>query len=246
MQLSRRPVGHGIVESSVESGSLQRHPLKRTRTTLSYIMIALYGTDDERAALRRDVNRQHRSVRSSETSPVDYDAFDPQLQLWVAACMYRGLEDAVHFLHGSPSEETSDALYAHASRFATTLQVPASAWPKDRAAFERYWRECVADVAMDETTRAYLRGIASLDFLPRVLRVALAPAHRLITVGFLPVEFRHELGLAWNPRRARLFQYFVTASASLDRVLPARLREFPWNLVWWDARRRIRRGRSLV
>jgi hypothetical protein len=38
MQLSRPPVGHGIVESTVESGSLHAHPIKRTRTTLGYIM----------------------------------------------------------------------------------------------------------------------------------------------------------------------------------------------------------------
>ena len=43
MQLSRLPVGHGVVESTVESGRLDKHPIKRTRTTLSYLMIALGG-----------------------------------------------------------------------------------------------------------------------------------------------------------------------------------------------------------
>jgi uncharacterized protein (DUF2236 family) len=141
MQLARPGVGSGVVESTVESGSLHQHPIKRTRTTLGYIVIALYGTDQERLVMRREVDRQHRSVRSSDDSPVVYSAFDPELQLWVAACMYRGLEDAVNLLHRSIAASTLEGLYLRSSRFATTLQVPSSMWPTDRAAFERYWDE---------------------------------------------------------------------------------------------------------
>ncbi len=45
---------------------------------------------EERAFYRRQVNRSHALVRSAADSPVRYNAFDPRLQLWVAACLYRG------------------------------------------------------------------------------------------------------------------------------------------------------------
>jgi len=45
MQLSMLPVGRGVYESTVDSGALHRHPVKRTRTTLGYVMIAMFGTD---------------------------------------------------------------------------------------------------------------------------------------------------------------------------------------------------------
>lgn len=246
MQLARPGVGRGVIESTVESGLLHQHPIKRTRTTLGYIVIALYGTDQERLVMRREVDRQHRSVRSSDDSPVAYSAFDPELQLWVAACMYRGLEDAVTLLRRSITASTLDGLYRRSSRFATTLQVPSSMWPTDRAAFERYWDECLARVSMDEATRAFLRGVASLDFLPAPLRLVVGPTHRLITTGFLPVVFRHELGLVWSPRRQRLFDVFCRLVVVAHRVMPRTLREFPWNAVLWDTRRRIRGGRAIV
>lgn len=246
MQLSMAPIGHGVAESVVHSGSLVRHPFKRTRTTLGYIMIALFGTEHERDVLGREVNRQHRLVRSGPESPVAYNAFDPELQHWVAACMYRGACDALSALHGEVAPATLDALYANCARFATTLQVPPAMWPRDRDAFETYWNEQLREVAMDEITRAYLRSIARLDFLARPLRAMFGPLHEVLTVGFLPEPFRAELGLAWNPRREAVFRSFMALARRAHRLAPRPLREFPLNLALWDARRRIRRGRALV
>ena len=246
MQLSRLPVGHAIAESNVESGSLSRHPIKRTRTTLGYVMIALFGSEYERAALRNEVNRQHRTVISSSDSSIPYNAFDPELQLWVAACMYRGLEDALTVLYGPLSSETLNVLYQRSSRFATTLQVPPSSWPADREAFDDYWSESLELVAMDDVTRAYLYGIASLDFLPRPASFVLGPLHRLITTGFLPQLFRDELGLPWNTWRRSVFRVITATIASANRHLPAPIREFPWNLSLRSARHRIRSGRPFV
>ncbi len=246
MQLSRLPIGHAIVESTVESGSLRKHPIKRTRTTLAYIMVALFGTERERAALRREVNGQHRLVRSDHESAVAYDALDPDLQLWVAACMFRGVIDAVTAFIGPVDDGVYETLLGHCSRFATTLQVSESRWPKDRTTFEEYWATSLRDVRMDDATRAYLRGLASLDFLPTPLARTLGPAHRFLTVGFLPSPFREELGLSWSPRRQRRFETIVARAGVLNRHLPRVLREFPWNVIERDTRRRIARGRSVL
>ena len=246
MQLSRPGVGRGVVESTVEGGSLYHHPVKRTRTTLGYLAIALFGTDAERHYMRGEVGRQHRSVRSAAASPVAYSAFDPELQLWVAACMYRGLEDAVTLLHRSIAPSTLDGLYQRSARFATTLQVPQSSWPADRAEFERYWARSLSEVSMDEATRSLLRGVVSLDFTPAPIRMLLGPTHRIITTGFLPVVFRHELGLTWDARRQRRFDALCRFAVAMNRLLPRPAREFPWNLVLWDTRRRIGRGRPVV
>ncbi|KAB2586677.1 hypothetical protein BS297_04045, partial [Rhodococcus erythropolis] len=93
MQLARPAVGYGVYESKVETGRLDRHPVKRTRTTLTYLAVASLATDEEKKLYRRAVNGSHKHVRSDENSAVEYNAFDPELQLWVAACLYRGFED---------------------------------------------------------------------------------------------------------------------------------------------------------
>ena len=246
MQLSHLSVGHGVAESVVESGALFRHPIKRTRTTLGYVTVALLGSDAERAALRREVDRQHRLVRSPAQSSVPYNAFDPELQLWVAACMYRGLLDSLTMLQSTLAPSTLDELYRLSSRFATTLQVPSTMWPVDRAAFEQYWNREVERIEIDDVTRKYLYDVASLSFLRSPLRWVLGPLHRLITTGFLPEPFRQELGLPWSASRELVFRVFVGALARFNRLLPPVLSEFPLNLCLWDAQRRLRRGRPFV
>ena len=53
MQLARLPVGRGVAESRVDSGRVDRHPIKRLRTTTAFLLIAMLGTADERTELRR-------------------------------------------------------------------------------------------------------------------------------------------------------------------------------------------------
>jgi len=246
MQLSRLPVGRGVAESRVPSGALVRRPIKRTRTTLGYITVALLGSDDDRARIRSEVNRQHRDVRSRDEDTVAYNAFDVDLQLWVAACMYRGALDAAKFIHGALTDELLDELYGHCARFATTLQVPPERWPPTRKAFEEYWRSTVVLVEMDDVTRSYLRGIAALTFLPWPLRVGVGPLHEFLTAGFLEEPFRSELGFSWDEGRQRRFVALLRGAVAVHAKLPRVVREFPLNLVWWDTRRRIRSGQSFV
>ena len=48
MQLARLPIGRGVAESRVESGRVDRRPIKRLRTTTAYLLVAMLGTDEER------------------------------------------------------------------------------------------------------------------------------------------------------------------------------------------------------
>jgi uncharacterized protein (DUF2236 family) len=256
MQLARLPIGHGVARSRVESGRVDRHPLKRLRTTSAYLAISMLGSERERLAMRREVGRAHALVHSQPGDPVAYDAFDPELQLWVAACLYRGTEDVLRLLRGPgapPSEERLEALYQHCRRFATTLQVPEQMWPPHRAAFEAYWEQGLRQIQMDELTRAYLQGIAQLSFLIAPLgrwgawlAPPLAALGRFFTLGHLPEPFRRELGLPWSERDQRRFDAFIGALAALTRRLPGPLRRFPMNLYLADTRRRIRSGRPIV
>jgi uncharacterized protein (DUF2236 family) len=246
MQLAQLPVGRGVAESTVDGGNLYKHPIKRARTTFGYVMIAVFGTDEERVALGAAVTDVHRLVRSSPGDPVRYTALDPKLQLWVAACIYRGLEDGYVFLYGTPSSELFDLIYRHGARLATTLQVPAAMWPGDRAAFATYWAEAEAGIEMDEVTRAYLYDFAGLGFLPWPVPHLLGWFHRAVTAGFLPAAFRQELGLAWGPREQKAFELNRGALRVLNAVTPRRLRTLPFDLYLWDMRRRIRRGRDIL
>src|SRR5262249_33964512 len=141
MELSQPGVGYGVMESRVESGRVDRHPIKRARTTFTYVAVATKGTDEQKAAYRRAVNKSHAEVYSTPDSPVSYNAFDKNLQLWVAACIYRGVVDVFRIFIGEMDDETADRVYQESASIGTSLQVPAQMWPADRAAFDRYWEE---------------------------------------------------------------------------------------------------------
>jgi uncharacterized protein (DUF2236 family) len=246
MQLAQLPVGRGVAESKVDSGNLYKHPIKRARTTFGYVMIAVYGTDAERDALGHAVTEVHRQVRSGPGEPVRYNAFDPKLQLWVAACIYRGFEDGYALLHGPPPPQLLDLIYRHGARLATTLQVPPDLWPPDRAAFEAYWAEAEARIEMDEVTRTYLYDFASFGFLPWPVPRVFGWYHRAVTAGFLPAAFRRELGLAWGRREQQAFALNRRILRIANGLTPRPLRALPFDLYLWDMRRRIRKGHRIL
>ena len=106
MQMSWPEVGHGVVESKVDSGNLMKHPWKRARTTFQYLAVAILGSAQDRAAIREAVDGAHRHVKSTPQSPLQYNAFDRELQMWVAACLFVGLEDTYQLLRDENDRRT--------------------------------------------------------------------------------------------------------------------------------------------
>ncbi|WP_408895775.1 oxygenase MpaB family protein [Nocardioides sp. R1-1] len=245
MQLSWPSVGYGVMNSRVHDGAATKRPFKRGRTTFTYLAVALLGDEADRTAFRREVNRQHAQVVSRPGEKVQYRAMDPRLQTWVAACLYYGTVDMIERMHGPLPEAEADALYAHCARFGTTLQMPADAWPADRAAFRRYWEQAEAEVDIDPAVASYLLSLTRLENFPRPFRL-LGPFVLFVTTGFLPPLFREAMGLPWTARQQRRFDRLLRTLGGVERRLPRVLRTFPFNLWLADMRLRRRLGRPLV
>jgi len=246
MQLALPGVGYGVLESPVDSGNVYTHPFKRARTTGTYLAAATIGTETDRLLIRAAVDGVHRQVRSTSSSPVSYNAFDPKLQLWVAACLYRYFVDQHEFLHGPLDDDTADAVYRDAKRLGTTLQVPELMWPPDRVAFDEYWKRMLDELRIDPPVREHLRGVASVAFLPWPLRAVAGPFNLFATTGFLGPEFRAMMQLDWSERQQRRFEWLLTALRIADRLIPHRTWIFGYQLYLWDMRSRARRGRRIV
>lgn len=247
MQLAHPGVGYGVVESTVESGQVFRHPIKRTRTTLTYLAVAALGTDTDKRQYRAAVNRVHAKVRSGDSSPMEYNAFDTELQLWVAACLYKGVEDTREVFIGPLSTADFDTIYADSAAFGTTLQVPYESWPVDRAQFQKYWDSVVEQrIHIDDTVLKYLHDLVKLRFLPTPLGAPFAPLNQFLTTGFLPPRFRAEMRLPWSANRQKWFDRSMKVLAKIVRWSPKPLRQFPFNVLLADVRRRIATQRPLV
>lgn len=245
LQLSWPEVGWGVYESTVTSGRVDRHPFKRFRTTIGYLGIALWGPEDLREEFRRAVDRQHRQVRSGADSPVRYSAFDPDLQLWVASCLYYGARDVVHRMHGPLTPDEEETLLRACSRFATTLQVPAAMWHRDVTAFEEYWQRGLRRVRIDPPVRDHLLYVLRAQMVPWPLRL-LGGLVGWLNTGFLPPGFRDALGLEWSERDERRFSRLMRFLGRALELAPGPVRHCPINLMVLDIRIRRRLGMKLA
>ncbi|MGV0780282.1 oxygenase MpaB family protein [Mycolicibacterium peregrinum] len=246
MQLSSPGVGYGVLESPVDSGNVYKHPFKRARTTGTYLAAATMGTDADRALLRTQIDKVHALVRSRASSPVSYNAFDPRLQLWVAACLYRYYVDMHEFLYGRLDEESADAIYADARALGTTLQVRDEMWPEDRDAFDAYWKQSLQDLRIDPPVREHLHGVAAMAFLPAPLRLLAGRFNLFATTGFLPAEFRSHMELGWTADQQRRFEWLLSGLRVADRVIPREVWLLGYQIYLWDMRIRDRLGKRVV
>jgi uncharacterized protein (DUF2236 family) len=246
MQLSLPGVGYGVLESPVDSGNVYKHPFKRARTTGTYLAAATLGTDADRALIRGEVDKVHARVRSTSTSPLRYNAFDPRLQLWVAACLYRYYIDQHEFLYGSLDDDAAEAIYRDARKLGTTLQVREDMWPADRIAFDEFWKRTLDELHIDPPVREHLHGVAAMVFLPAPLRLLAGRLNLFATTGFLPPEFRALMKMSWSSAQQRRFDRLLAALRLADRIIPRDVWLLGYRIYLWDMRARARRGKRVV
>jgi uncharacterized protein (DUF2236 family) len=236
-QLALKPVGLGVAEHST---TLQR-PFDRLRTTVSYVLAMVHGTDAERRAVARMVNHAHRPVRSEGR----YDAFDPDAQLWVAATLARNAEEMYERVFGRLSDAARERVYRDCWILGTALQVREEQWPPDRAAFLAYWDSMVPRLEPDPVVQAYANRLLDPRRLPLVVR-PLIPLQSLMTRGNLPPEVRDLLALRWSERDQRRYDLFWRWFPPVYRRTPRWLRTAGSRLYLRDLRRRFRKGARVI
>ncbi len=217
LQVAHAPVGRGVAEHS----DFAARQLARLRATMTYIYGVTYGSPAERARIVARVTAVHREVNGP-----DYDALDPQLQLWVAATLYDTGMLLYQRWFGPLREPVAERIYRDYRVLGTALQMPPELWPANRAEFREYWHGMLATITVGEHGRRVCRDLLYPRQLPAVLRPAM-PLYRLITVGLLPDNIRNDYGLAWNGSRQRQFDLVMSATAAIYPRVPRTLRVLP-------------------
>ena len=223
LQLANPAVGHGVARHS----DFAARPLSRLSGTLSYVYAVTCGTPIDRAAAVRRVSLAHRPVHGTQTlgTPA-YNAFDPQLQLWVAATLYESATRVHELVYGPLPAADAESVYRDYGVLGTALQVPPGLWPADRAAFAAYWSRAISGLATDETTRSVARQLLHPTTGPVWLRLAM-PLGRLVTTGLLQPAERALFALPWSPARQRRYNAVIGVIRLVYPRLPARLRHAP-------------------
>lgn len=248
MQLAVPGVGRGVVDSTMDSGRADLHPVKRARTTGTYLAVAVFGNDDDRDYVRDSVRRIHARVTSSPGAEIGYSANSPDLQLWVAVCLLKYFVDQHEFLHGPLTDEEYRRVLRDGARLGTTLNVRPESWPHPREEYDRLWRSGTNDISMTDDVRTYLTHLCELSFLEiRLGRVgylihrAFGRPFELVTRGALPPEFREVMHYEWTADDQRRFDRYLSTLRTVHRLTPG-LWQLPWKAYLLDMRLRRRLG----
>ena len=234
LQMANPGVGLGVAR---HSATLER-PLDRLRATMSYVYATTLGSEQERAAVARHVNRAHVPVRS----PL-YNAFNPDLQLWVAATLYRSAVDLYHLFVGPLSPANQETLYREAWVYGNTLQVEDAQWPATVREFEPWWEAQRAGFSVDAEVREYVHQVLQGGSAPWYTR-GLLPMQRFVTRGLLPDDLRRDFHLPWSEQDQHRWILFKRWAPRLYWLLPALLRHLPARFYLHDLRKRMATQRA--
>jgi len=249
MQLSLPPVGHGVSESRVGSGSPRRYPLKRARTTGQYLALAVMGSEDDRDVMRTAIAGVHNHVHSTEQSPVRYSGNSRELQVWVAMCLFRFFLDQYTLVHGELDEATLDELVRAAEPLATGVNVRPAEWPQTWAEYVRRWDAMLPGLSIDPVVHHEFVTLSDLSFLGEawgpighlLARIGARP-YRFMTRATLPSEFRDMMGWDWTAADQRRLQRVLKVLRVVDTVINPHAMQTGYRLQVLDFRIRRRLG----
>lgn len=240
LQVANQAVGAGVAEHS----NFADHPLDRLKATMTYVYAVVYGTPAQRAEVVRRVNDAHVPVVRMDTSldpsdsprttstgtgagsgssAVAYSAFNPQLQLWVAATLYDTAVQVYERVFGVLDPESAKQIYRDYAVIGSALQVPDELWPADRQAFQRYWDNALTQLHTNEAALRIAQDLFHPREAPIWLRAAL-PFAQFMTAGLLPEQVREAYGLPWTTRSQWRFDRTMRVFAAVYPRLPKLLR----------------------
>ncbi|WP_177216841.1 oxygenase MpaB family protein [Mycetocola miduiensis] len=223
LQIANPAVGAGVAAHS----DFTSRPLDRLHGTLGFCYAQVYGTDADRKAIARRVNAAHAPVtKPPNAHSAGYSAFDPTLQLWVAATLYDTAAQVHELVFGPLSKKDADEVYSGYAVLGTALQMPADLWPEDRAAFRSWFDAELDNLEVSPEALSVSRQLLTLAGAPLWLRAGL-PAVRLVTAALLPPRLREAFGFRWTPRQQRRFDRMLGVVRVVWPAVPRSIRHFP-------------------
>jgi uncharacterized protein (DUF2236 family) len=229
MQLAHPLVAAGVADHS----DFRRDPFERLRATLDSALTMSFGdTKQAQRALER-VGATHRRVRGTLRegtgrfpAGASYDAWDPELAMWVNGTLIWTALEGYALLVGPLTAEARERYYQEAKPFARLFGVTEAVMPADYPAFLSYVRGMVAhELAVGPVARELASSVLNPP-VPAPLKPAGA-AMRLVTAGILPSRVREEFSLAWGRGRQTLFRAVTPLVRPAVRALPAAVRYWP-------------------
>ena len=214
-----------VVAGANQTGMYERNPWKRLQRTLVLQYALTFGTKAEAHAAAERINGVHERINGVDSvTGRRYDALDPELLLWVHACL---VESALLFERLTVGDlDTAGRQRFHEEQMlsADLVRLPRERIPPTVAALESYMTDTVRSGELLVTDAA--RSVAGLFFDPprdAQWRPVLKVVARL-AFGTLPPELRDGYGFPFGPARRTQVRATLAALRTVRPLLPPKHR----------------------
>ncbi|WP_412520676.1 DUF2236 domain-containing protein [Actinomadura madurae] len=219
LQTAHPKVAQGVYDHSYTADD----PLRRLRNTMGWLYAVQFGTREEAETFSALVTRGHDKV----TGP-DYEANDPELQVWVAATLFAVAAQFYQLLfRRTLSDAELEEFYGQTKIYATILGCPEERLPRTYPEFRRYYADMLQSLEVSDVSRAVAHQVLNPRLPGGPLSAPGMAAMRLLTAGLMPAPIREQYGWKWDAGRERRFRLLVGALAVVYPRLPLRIRTLP-------------------
>jgi uncharacterized protein (DUF2236 family) len=214
-----------VIAGARETGFYERNPWKRLERTLMLTYALTFGTTEEAHRAAGRINEVHRRVRGVD--PVTgrpYDAFDPDLLLWVHSSLVDSALLFERLTVGRLSDDERERFHREQMMAAELLGLPRERIPPTVAALRRYIDEVVAGDDL-RVTDASLRVAALFRDPPP--EAEWRPVLRRVSewaFATLPSRLRDMYGVRPGPVRRAAYRVELAALRSGRPLIPRRFR----------------------
>jgi uncharacterized protein (DUF2236 family) len=229
-----------VLAGARQTGFYERNPWKRLERTLHLTYTMTFGSRDEALEAARRINRVHAEVHGvDEVTGLPYDALDPDLLLWVHACLVDSQLLFERLLVGRLDREGRERFHREQMAGVELLGLDRARIPPTVEALRAY----VDDVVNSGILRVTAETMRVADLIrDPPPGVPWRPVLRLVArwaFGTLPPPLRRAYGVRWTPLRATGLRLSMGAARLVRPLVPATYREI---LPARQARQRLAGG----
>jgi uncharacterized protein (DUF2236 family) len=227
-----------VIAGARETGFYERNPWRRLERTLVLTYALTFGTGTESRRAADHINRVHGFVKGiDEVTGRRYDAMDPDLLLWVHACLVDSALLFERLTVGRLTSEERERFHGEQMAAAELLGLTRDRIPPTTRSLRAYIEGVVAGDTLRVTDAS--RRVAAL-FREPPRDAEWRPVLRAVSwwaFGSLPARLREMYGVRWGPRQHAAMGASLAALRLARPVIP---RRFRWILPAQLALRRAR------
>jgi uncharacterized protein (DUF2236 family) len=226
-----------VIAGARETGFYERNPWKRLQRTLMLTYTITFGSKAEAHTAAERINDVHARVKGIDAvTGLPYDALDPELLLWVHACLVDSALLFEKLTVGRLDEAGRQRFHEEQMLAAEMVMIPRSVIPPTVPALRAYMQEVIDGGILRVTDAA--RRVADLFVDPpeeAQWRPVLKGVSRL-AFDTLPPDVRDLYGVRFGSAERVAMRATLVATRALRPLLPPKYRYIAPYQEWLRAR----------